>query len=230
MLKKWLSLYFFIIFAAFIMAADAYADRLPRKVPFKEKNALSEWQEKIFRGRVLYSIKADRKDTYLRASSENSASGIFYEIKFDPKVFPMISWQWKVLKFPTKTGTASATSNKDHWVEKDDYAARLYVIFPRLAFNLTRCLEYIWDKDMTVGTIVTSPYSDNIKLIVAESGSDNLSKWVYEERNIYEDYKKAFGREPGHVGAVAIMTDTDNTQSKAEAHYKELKVGYKNED
>jgi hypothetical protein len=230
MLKKWLSLYFFIIFAAFIMAADAYADRLPRKFPFKEKNALSEWQEKIFRGRVLYSIKADRKDTYLRAFSENAASGIFYEIKFDPKVFPMISWQWKVLKFPTKTGTASTTSDKDHWVEKDDYAARLYVIFPRLAFNLTRCLEYIWDKDMPVGTIITSPYSENIKLIVAESGSDNLGKWVYEERNIHEDYKKAFGREPGHVGAVAIMTDTDNTQSKAEAHYKELKVGYKNED
>jgi hypothetical protein len=52
---------------------------------------------------------------------------------------------------------------------------------------------------------------------------------VYEERNIYEDYKKAFGRKPGAVGAIALMTDTDNTLSVAEAFYKDIKVGYKKE-
>ena len=52
---------------------------------------------------------------------------------------------------------------------------------------------------------------------------------MYEKRNILEDYKKAFGRKPGKVGAIAIMTDTDNTRSTAEAHYDELKVGYKDE-
>jgi hypothetical protein len=230
MSKKRLNVYFFIIFIALSMAAYASADRLPRKFPFREKNALSEWQEKIFRGRVLYSIKTDRSDNYLKAYSENAASGIFYEIKFDPKEFPMISWQWKVLKFPARTGASEAENGNEQWVEKDDYAARLYVIFPRLSFNLTKCLEYVWDKDVPAGTIITSPYSNNIKLIVVESGKKNLGKWVYEERNIHEDYKKAFGREPGNVGAIAIMTDTDNTQSTAEAHYKQLKVGYKNED
>jgi hypothetical protein len=229
MFRKWLRLYFFIILTVFLAAAYVFASRLPREFPFKEEDALSEWQEKIFRGRVLYSIKVDKSDTYLRAYSENSASGIFYEIKFDPKEFPMISWNWKVLKFPARPGVSEIEDSKDQWVEQDDYAARLYVIFPRLSFNLTKCLEYVWDKDMPVGTIITSPYSDNIKLIVAESGRKNIDKWVYEERNVYEDYKKAFGSEPGRVGAIAIMTDTDNTQSTAEAHYKELKVGYKNE-
>jgi hypothetical protein len=224
--KKWLSIFFFTTLLTFTIIACATADRLPRKFPFREKDALEEWQEKIFRGRVLYSIKVDRSDKYLSAYSENAASGIFYEIRFDPKQFPMMSWQWKVIKFPSKSEIEHEGSE---WVEKDDYAARVYVIFPRLAFNLTRCLEYIWDKALPVETIITSPYSDNIKLIVAESGRKNMGKWIYVERNIYEDYKKAFGREPGHVGAIAIMTDTDNTQSTAEAHYKELKVGYKNE-
>lgn len=43
-----------------------------------------------------------------------------------------------------------------------------------------------------------------------------------EERNVYEDFKKACGREPGEVGAVAIMTDTDNTASTAEADYDDI--------
>lgn len=230
MFKKWLSIYFFLIFTAFALTAYAFADKLPRQFPFKEKNALSEWQEKIFKGRVFYSIKANKDDRYLRAHSENAASGIFYEIKFDPKKLPMIGWQWQVLRFPLKPKISDNEDTSGQWVEKDDYAARVYVIFPRLSFNFTRCLEYVWDKDLPAETIITSPYSDNIKLFVVESGKKNLGKWVYAQRNIYEDYKKAFGREPGRVGAIAIMTDTDNTQSTAEAYYKELKVGYKNEN
>jgi hypothetical protein len=47
------------------------------------------------------------------------------------------------------------------------------------------------------------------------------------ERNIYEDYKRAFGKNPGWIGAIALMTDTDNTLSTAEALYTDIKVGYK---
>jgi hypothetical protein len=89
-------------------------------------------------------------------------------------------------------------------------------------------LEYVWDKNLPEGAIMTSPYFKNIKIIVAESGEKNLGNWVYEKRNVYEDFKKAFSRKPPEVGAIAIMTDTDNTTSTAEANYDEIKVGYKN--
>ena len=101
------------------------------------------------------------------------------------------------------------------------------MIFPSWYFMHTETLEYVWDETAPKGTVKTSPYFNKIKLIVAESGKKDLGRWVQEERNIYEDYKKAFGKEPGRVGAIAIMTDTDNTQSSAEASYKEIKVGYK---
>ncbi|NCB07811.1 MAG: DUF3047 domain-containing protein [Bacteroidia bacterium] len=229
MLLKRITVKFFLIFSILLSTVDAYAVRLPKIFSFKEKNALSEWQEKVFRGRVLYSVKADRGAQYLRAYSDDSASGIFYEIKFNPKQYPMISWQWTVLRFPSIKESPSAGAKGDNWIEKDDYAARVYVIFPKLSFNLTKCLEYVWDIKLPAGTIITSPYSENIKLFVVESGSGNAGKWISVERNIAEDYKKAFGKEPGRVGAIAIMTDTDNTQSTAEANYRELKVGYKNE-
>ena len=116
------------------------------------------------------------------------------------------------------------------WLERDDYAARVYVIFPHWNFMKIRSIEYIWDRDLPVGTILTSPYSGNIKLIVAESGTSQKGQWVFEKRNIYEDYKSVFGRVSSlQVGAVALMTDSDNTLSTAEALYKDIKVGYKDE-
>ncbi len=224
--KKWFNL---LVLITLVFAAgnpSALAAQSPKKFPFKEKDALDEWQEKVFRGRVLYSVKTQEDDSYLVAYSDNTASGIFYQIRFDPKKLPMISWKWKVLEFPKKGKIGGGNGG---WIEQDDYAARLYVIFPKLSFNLTKSLEYVWDKSLPVGTIKESPYSKNIKIIVIESGSGNINKWVQEKRNIYEDYIKAFNRKPGKVGAIAIMTDTDNTSSTAEAHYDELKVRYKDE-
>lgn len=200
------------------------AEQLPKLFPFEKGDALKEWQEKIFKGKVLYSVIVNRKNGYLSAFSQNTASGIFYKLSFNPKKEPMVSWKWKVLKFPGKT---NKVTDKNNGIEKDDYAARFYVIFPRLAFNLTKAMEYIWDETLPEGTIITSPYFKNIKLMVVESGKENLGKWVYEERNVYADFKKAFGREPGEAGAIALMTDTDNTASTAEADYDEIKVGYK---
>jgi len=55
-----------------------------------------------------------------------------------------------------------------------------------------------------------------------ETGEVKLNQWVNEERNIYEDYKKAFGGEPPMVSGVAIMTDTDNTGETAIAYYGDI--------
>lgn len=41
-------------------------------------------------------------------------------------------------------------------------------------------------------------------------------------RNIVDDYRRAFGEDPPHVGAIAIMTDTDNTGETATAWYGDI--------
>jgi len=49
-----------------------------------------------------------------------------------------------------------------------------------------------------------------------------VGDWVAEERNVYDDYRRAFGKEPPRVSGVAIMTDTDNTKERATAYYGDL--------
>ena len=216
-----------ILLIIFVYLANAYD--FPKRFYFDKKDALNEWQEKVFKNRVIYTVRPRQEDGFLSARSEKACSGLFYRIKFDPAELPMISWDWRIIKFPKKYGINAANDSKKGWIEKDDYAARVYVIFPSLNFRKTKSLEYVWDESLPEGTIMTSPYFKNIKIIIAQSGKKNTEQWITEKRNIYEDYKKAFGESPSSVGAVALMTDTDNTLSTAEALYRNIKVGYKDE-
>jgi hypothetical protein len=80
-------------------------------------------------------------------------------------------------------------------------------------------LMYVWCNTRPVGTIITNPRTDRIRKMVLESGPANLGKWLDYERDIRADFVKAFGEEPGALTGIALMTDTDNTQSKATAWY-----------
>lgn len=193
--------------------------------PFNAKDALKEWKEKIFHGRVIYAVKIDNNQGYLYAESNKTSSALFYIISFSPKKYSYISWRWKVAKFPAKT--LASGLNKKSWIERDDYALRFYVIFPAFIFTNTKCLEYVWSEYLPKGTILTSPFYKNIKLVVLKTGSEKSGDFVIEERNILDDYKDAFGRYPaGNIGAIALMTDSDNTQSSSGGCYSDIKVGY----
>jgi hypothetical protein len=82
---------------------------------------------------------------------------------------------------------------------------------------------YVWDTRAAAGSLVVNPRSDRIRKIVVESGATHLGQWRSYTRNVREDFVRAFGEEPGALIGVAVMTDTDNTQSRAEAWYGEIR-------
>jgi hypothetical protein len=56
-------------------------------------------------------------------------------------------------------------------------------------------------------------------MVVVESGTARLGRWVDYERDLVADYRAAFGEEPPPLSGIAIMTDTDNTGENALAWY-----------
>jgi len=195
-----------------------------RAFPFSEENSLKEWEEKIFRGKVVYRIEKDSPLSYVRATSNGTASALYYKIKLDAKrKSPVVSWKWNVDKFPMKKGPENLETQNE-----GDFAAHVYVIFPALFFTNSKVLEYVWAENIPEGVIGTSPYSRNIKLIVARSGANKDRKWFQEDRDIVADYRKAFGVAPEYdIGAVAFMTNAEHTGTSADAMYDEIKLGYK---
>lgn len=200
------------------LAAYASIEYL-RQFDFNTDNALSEWGRMILKGKVEYTLLKQGDNGFVEALSNGTCSALYYRLTFKLKDHPNLTWKWHVVKFPDKS---RAVTDK----EKDDYAARVYVIFPFLNFSSSKFMEYILDESLPVGTVLTSPEGDNIRLIVARSGKAEEGQWFEESRNVYEDYIAAFGQEPKmSVGAVAIMCDADSTKSRSEAMFDDIVVG-----
>ena len=183
---------------------------------------------------TTYSLVRDGDRVAVKAASQASSSGYTKEMLIDPKVYPIIHWQWKVSNI-LKAGNVAKK-------EGDDYPARIYVtfqydsakvgLFGKAKYEAAKliygrypplgAINYIWESRAPVGTAVPNPYTEQVHMIVVESGPTKLNTWITEERNVYEDYKRAFGEEPPMISGIAIMTDTDNTGESAEAYYGDI--------
>jgi hypothetical protein len=183
---------------------------------------------------TIYTLVKDDNIVVIKAVAEASASGLTREIKIDPKEYPIVQWRWKVMNILKKGDV--------HKKEGDDYPARIYItfeydpsklrFFEKAKYEAIRLLygeypplaaiNYIWESKAPVGTMVPNPYTDRAMMFVVESGSMKVNQWTDEERNVFEDYKRAFGQEPPMISGVAIMTDADNTGESATAYYGDI--------
>lgn len=178
------------------------------------ESGLAGWSDKIFKGQTEYLIVDDSGQNVLQAKSRGTASGLIFETEYDPQDYPFLSWRWKI--------TSTIAKGDSRVREGDDYAARIYVVFPHWFFPKTRILNYIWANQLPKGASQISTYASNGMMIAVESGPDKAGQWSTVRRNIFEDYRQAFGEDPPAVGAIAIMTDTDNTGESTIAWYGDI--------
>jgi hypothetical protein len=189
--------------------------------------------KKIEKHTTYILIKEDNV-VVVKAVAEASASGLTRKVKINPKEHPIVQWRWKVANILEKGDV--------HKKEGDDYPARIYITFEYDPSKLSffekakyetikllygqypplAAINYIWESKAPVGTMVPNPFTDRVMMFVVETGPSKLNQWVNEEKNIFEDYKKAFGQEPPMISGIAIMTDTDNTGESAVAYYGDI--------
>ena len=181
-----------------------------------------------------YALKNDGGDWFVSAESVASASAIYKEMRLDVKDTPLLRWRWKV-DGVLKNGDETKK-------EGDDYAARLYVAFdyePHKASFFERvkrgiaktlfgidmpgnAINYIWANRLEKNKAAWNPFTDKVIMIAVESGGASAGRWVTEERDVYEDYRRYFNGEPPAIAGVAIMTDSDNTREEARASYDDI--------
>ena len=59
-----------------------------------------DWKTKSFKGTTEYTWIKEENRAYVKATSRGTASGLYYEIEFDPQQYPYLSWQWEVCYLP----------------------------------------------------------------------------------------------------------------------------------
>lgn len=174
------------------------------------------WINKSFKGKTEYTWVKENGDPFVRATSNNAASGLIYKIEYDPQKYPYIIWNWKVDKI-IENGDVTIKS-------KDDYSARIYIAFPSLFFWKSKIINYFWANKFPRNHVIPSTFTANSIMVSVESGPANTGKWITETRNVYEDYIRHFGRKPPKVAAIAIMTDTDETGESTSASYGPIAI------
>jgi Protein of unknown function (DUF3047) len=199
-----------ILYMTTIVQADTIA------VSLFATEGLSGWERKSFKGETDYSIVREGGSTVVKARSSAAASGLFKKVQLDPLQYRYLRWKWKVAE-PLRGGAEKTKAG-------DDYSARVYVVFPGIFFWQTKAINYVWANRLAKEESFPNPYTRNATMVVVESGPEKAGVWVAEQRDILADYRRLFGGEPRQIGAIAVMTDTDNTGGEATAWYGDIAI------
>jgi hypothetical protein len=180
---------------------------------FKDGTFPDSWKARGGDPSKVYSIKT-KTESYLDAKAINTAVSIAKEFEYDLENYPFLSWQWRVLELPR--------GGDERYKKTGDSAAAIYVIFPGLIRPDN--IKYVWSTSLPISTTTESPYNSKTKIVVLRNQSSPIGIWVSEKVNVYEDYKRLFGSESKQVKAIGLMSDSDNTESIANAHYKAISI------
>lgn len=166
----------------------------------------------------------------LRAQSREGGSALWRKIRIDVRRHPLIEFRWRVPR--EAMGAASRKSppvrislgfHGDPAKLDFDDRAKL-----RMARALTvhglpyASLLYVWRTDLPEGTLYSHPQTGRVRYLVAESGERNADRWVSVRRNVLDDFRRAFGEEPGDLVAVGVMTDYGDDGSPRSAFYGDI--------
>ncbi len=193
------------------------------------------WILSGFKRPTEYRLVRENGITVVHANASSSASGLIHPLSLDPRKQPLLDWSWKIDK-----PISRADNTKKHL---EDSPVRLVVSFDgdlesmpaqeRLFFAGIHLLSgqqlpyatlmYIWENRAPRDTVILNMHTSRIRMIVAESGPDNLGIWQHVRRNVVEDFRRAFSEEPGRITAIGIMTDTDNTGEQTQAWYGNIR-------
>ena len=221
------------LFTAILLALGACTTPVIPPATSPDVPATGEWHAVQLPGKASTRYEREHKDGRAAwcATSERSASMWRRHVTVEATRVAEVSFSWWVQDIIANANVAEAPLA--------DAPARVMFAFggdirslparTRMFFDLAEALTgerppyatlvYVWDANAPVGTVIINPRSDRIRKIVVDSGALNLRQWRDHRRDLAADFRLAFGEAPGPLTAIALMTDSDNTQSSARSWY-----------
>ncbi len=185
-----------------------------------------------------FSLTQEDESMVLHVKSLGSASGLLKTLNVNLEEFPLLVWRWKINRV-----VGMAVENQK---DRNDSTARIRVIFgkrvekpPPVSPQIEELLkslgiestarepsgfkiDYIWGNRLPLGKVLDSPSSRNHKIVFVETGNEMANRWIWEERNLVEDYERLFMAAPPGLSAIVVLTDTEDTNEGVEAWYSSI--------
>src|ERR1019366_1853371 len=149
----------------------------------------------------------EQRGNVLRLRSRDSSFALERAVDVDLAQFPLLNWEWKVTELPLGGDFRRSKT--------DDQAAQILLAFPD-----HRIMSYIWDtsapKDMLQKTSVLALLG--VWVMVCRSGNSELNRWIWETRNVADDFQRAYGYRPSRVRGIRLQINSQHTGSSAESY------------
>ncbi len=201
---------------AFLAFDTALADGGKLIIGDFSNNRLDGWEPKHFKGETRYRLQTVDGVMVLKADSQASGSGLFKEQRIDLEQTPYLNWSWRIANRLEGLNEQSKAG--------DDYAARIYVVIKGgLAFWQTKAINYVWASNSSKDSVWPNAFAGEHAMMLAVRGPEApLNTWQNEKRNVRADLKTLFGEDLRYIDAVALMTDTDNSNKQVTAFYGDI--------
>lgn len=192
-----------------------------------------DWEIFVFPGKRFAAfepvVALDRQALRVRARSSVS----ILRQRFEPTLSRVdrLSFSWRIDGLPDQADLTQAAladspvrvvlafeGDRQRWAPKTHRLSEMSRLFTGEDLPYAT-LVYVWSVTDAAGTVLMNPRTDRIRKLVLDSGSERVGQWRDHVRDVRADFLLAFGEEPGPLRAVALMTDTDNTQSRLTAWY-----------
>jgi hypothetical protein len=206
---------FFVLFGVFYFLLPAIAVQRLVVADFSsgtgEKGIPPGWRLKENSGKADISVVQEGPIHALRLRSNDSSFSLQKPLDVNPQEYPLLSWRWKVTQLPDGGDFRNRSS--------DDQAAQLF-----LGFSNSKIIVYLWDSSAPKGLTedASSPPFMTVKAVVVRSGPQDTGRWITETRNVYEDYRRIFGKEPPKIQGLRLQINSQHTDSSGESFFADI--------
>jgi hypothetical protein len=129
--------------------------------------------------RQAYQIHRDGTQSFLRCTGVDSNVRIFKRVAWDPKMYPVVTWRWR-LRSPYP-GT--------------EPVAAVFISLDQDFFGIPVSTKYIWSPNLPAGSLIEGGLFRPAQLVL-RSGTDKVGEWLEERVNAYEDFKRIHKHDP----------------------------------
>lgn len=175
------------------------------------------WREKDKNKPRLYRVHAQGDQRYIAASDSGYSVILGKFVHWNPREYPIMTWCWRANAIPP-----GGNEFLDH---ANDSAAGLYVIFSQNWLHVPKQLKYVWSSTLPEGTVGRRKKIFRPWFFVLESGEQRLGQWTFEQVDLERDHRLKLGGAPAErtIG-LGLLTDSNSTNSYAEAFYADMRV------
>jgi hypothetical protein len=196
----------------------------------------STWTMHSTKRPTRYRLVDFEGERVLEASADRAASGLLHKVDAEASERPILDWRWRI-----ESTVEGADVGDRH---ADDSPVRLMLAFDgdkatlpvgeQMFFERVKLiggqdlpyatLMYVWDNAREVETVARNSHTSRIRKIVVDSGPKGVRQWRRHRRDVVADFTRAYGKPPGRLIAIGVLTDTDNTKRTVRAWYGDIRL------